>query len=157
MPLFEKTEEERSYSENNDPAAAEKAAPAVNNAQQSALDDLLGLGDITPTAGAAATLAPAPVINSSNLVDLLGDLGVNVNSAAAPAAPVAAPAASSIPSFEPWGDDNLAMKMDFQKSKNIARFVPNQNPTNYKKKTGGGRPGYQTDFGNRVTKKLRNF
>jgi len=115
MPLFEKTEEERSYSENNDPAAAEKAAPAVNNAQQSALDDLLGLGDITPTAGAAATPAPAPVINSSNLVDLLGDLGVNVNSAAAPAAPVAAPAASSIPSFEPWGDDNLAMKMDFQK------------------------------------------
>jgi hypothetical protein len=146
MPLFEKTEEERSYSENNDPAAAEKAAPAVNNAQQSALDDLLGLGDITPTAGAAATPAPAPVINSSNLVDLLGDLGVNVNSAAAPAAPVAAPAASSIPSFEPWGDDNLAMKMDFQKSKNIARFVPNQNPTKYKKKNGWRAPRLPNRF-----------
>ena len=122
MPLFEKTEEERSYSESNDPAAGEKAtnsAPAVNTAQQSALDDLLGLGDITP---AAATPAPAPVMNSSNLVDLLGDLGVNV--APTPAAPVVAPAESSIPSFEPWGDDNLAMKMDFQKSK-----YPPQKPT----------------------------
>ena len=120
MPLFEKTEEERSYSENNDPAAGKKAAssaPAVNTAQQSALDDLLGLGDITP---AAATPAPAPVMNSSNLVDLLGDLGVNVNSAPTPAAPAAAPVASSIPSFEPWGDDNLGMKMDFQKSKIMA-------------------------------------
>ena len=118
MPLFEKTEEERSYSENNDPAAGKKAAssaPAVNTAQQSALDDLLGLGDITP---AAAT--PAPVMNSSNLVDLLGDLGVNVNSAPTPAAPAADPVASSIPSFEPWGDDNLGMKMDFQKSKIMA-------------------------------------
>jgi len=70
MPLFEKTEEERSYSESNDPAAGEKAAssaPAVNTAQQSALDDLLGLGDIG-TGAPVATSAPAPVMNSSNLV-----------------------------------------------------------------------------------------
>jgi len=116
MPLFEKTEEERSYSESNDPAAGEKAAssaPAVNSAQQSALDDLLGLGDLG-TGTAAATPAPAPVMNSSNLVDLLGDLGISA--APTTAAPVAAPAASkSIPSIEPWCDDNLGMKMDFQK------------------------------------------
>lgn len=118
MPLFEKTEEERSYSESNDPAAGEKAAssaPAVNTAQQSALDDLLGLGDIG-TGAPVATSAPAPVMNSSNLVDLLGDLGISA--APTPAAPVAASDASnSIPSFEPWCDDNLGMKMDFQKSK----------------------------------------
>ncbi|CAG5113200.1 Oidioi.mRNA.OKI2018_I69.chr2.g7328.t1.cds [Oikopleura dioica] len=112
MPLFEKSEEERIYSEANDPAQGEKVVPAVNTAQQSALDDLLGLGDIGQSTPAAQ---PAPVMNSSNLVDLLGDLGMNT----APPAPQPAPvAASSIPSIEPWCDDTLGMKMDFQKVDN---------------------------------------
>ena len=111
MPLFEKSEEERIYSEANDPVQGEKVVPAVNTAQQSALDDLLGLGDMGQSTPAAQ---PAPVMNSSNLVDLLGDLGMNT----APPAPQPAPvAASSIPSIEPWCDDTLGMKMDFQKGK----------------------------------------
>ena len=78
MPLFEKSEIEATYSQEEIPA---EAAP-ISSGPTSAMDDLLGLGDI---GGGAPAAAPMPTSTSaapqSALDDLLGGLG-------APAQPV---------------------------------------------------------------------
>ena len=76
MPLFEKSEIEATYSQEEIPA---EAAP-ISSGPTSAMDDLLGLGDIGGGAPAAAPVSATPAPQSA-LDDLLGGLG-------APAPPV---------------------------------------------------------------------
>ena len=69
MPLFEKSEIEATYSQEELPADNQ-----TNNAPSSAMDDLLGLGDIGGGAQMTTPVTTAPPPQSA-LDDLLGGLG----------------------------------------------------------------------------------
>ena len=135
MPLFEKNEDEARYSEEVEPAQSQSTGSAP-----SAMDDLLGLGDI-------GSSAPPPISVTSNMAALNDLLGGPITStvpqaatsnsmnglmglidtpmqAAAPPTMQAAPVqtAAVIPEMSAWSNEQIEVKFSMKRENNILKI-----------------------------------
>ena len=122
MPLFEKTEEQRNYSEN-----APEPGNVPSQQASNALDDLIGISTSAPVASSA----PPAASNLSSLVDLLGDNvapsapsvpltngGVGndlLGSLGVQPPPVAPSANATIPPITAWQNEQVKVDFNFNR------------------------------------------
>jgi len=126
MPLFEKSEIEATYSQEELPA--ENEPQVQRTGPTSAMDDLLGLGDIggggvgggdgaaSMMATSTTQIAPPP---QSALEDLLGGFGGGAPVAAPAPVIETAPVVQAIPALDAWKDDKVEVTFNFKRDGDV--------------------------------------